>query len=242
MSFAFAGYYFDSLTSRNGASLPNTAITVNIHGQLPVTKATLYTDRTKAITVANPVSTTALGNLAFYADPGIYDLVTPTGYTVTVSVTPDAGDLGGGGGGLVDSVFTRIGAVVAQAGDYNAAQVGAVDVTLVNAKGDLLVGSADNTVVRVAVGSDGQVLTAASGQPGGVSWAAGGGGGSVSSVFTRTGAVVAQTGDYTPAQVGAQPVDPTLTALAGITSTAGLLTQTAADTLRSGHSRPAPRR
>lgn len=35
---------------------------------------------------------------------------------------------------------------------------------------------------------------------------AGGGGGAVSSVFGRTGTVVAQNGDYTPAQVGAAPV------------------------------------
>jgi hypothetical protein len=37
------------------------------------------------------------------------------------------------------------------------------------------------------------------------SWVAGGGGGAVSSVFTRTGAVVAATNDYTFAQIGSKP-------------------------------------
>lgn len=44
--------------------------------------------------------------------------------------------------------------------------------TLVDAKGDLLVGSADDTVVRKAVGSDGQVLTADAASTGGMKWAA----------------------------------------------------------------------
>jgi len=43
--------------------------------------------------------------------------------------------------------------------------------SLVDAKGDLLAGTADNTVARVAVGSDGQVLTADSAQSAGVKWA-----------------------------------------------------------------------
>lgn len=48
--------------------------------------------------------------------------------------------------------------------------------SLVDAKGDLLVGSADNTVVRKAVGSDGQVLTADAASAGGVKWATPSGG------------------------------------------------------------------
>lgn len=49
--------------------------------------------------------------------------------------------------------------------------------SLVDAKGDLLVGSANDTVARLAVGSDGQVLTADAASTNGVKWAAGGGGG-----------------------------------------------------------------
>lgn len=43
--------------------------------------------------------------------------------------------------------------------------------SLVDAKGDLFAGSADNTVVRVPVGSNNQVLTADSAQSSGVKWA-----------------------------------------------------------------------
>jgi hypothetical protein len=52
----------------------------------------------------------------------------------------------------------------------------------------------------------------------------GGGSGAVSSVFTRTGAVVAQSGDYTAAQVGALSVtgggEDTISALGNVTGTA----------------------
>ena len=43
---------------------------------------------------------------------------------------------------------------------------------VVDAKGDLIVGSADDAVARLGVGSNGQVLTAASGATYGVEWAA----------------------------------------------------------------------
>ena len=55
-------------------------------------------------------------------------------------------------------------------------------------------------------GSSGQVLTKASGSNYDTEWTDAGGGGAVTSVFTRTGAVIAQTGDYTPAQVGATTI------------------------------------
>ena len=66
--------------------------------------------------------------------------------------------------------------------------------SLVDAKGDLLVGTADNTVARLAAGTDGHVLTLDSGQSTGVKWAAasggGGGGGLVAAgSFTTQGTV-----------------------------------------------------
>jgi hypothetical protein len=48
---------------------------------------------------------------------------------VSITFTDPANQPGGGGGGTVDSVFGRLGTVVAQAGDYTAAQVGAMPST-----------------------------------------------------------------------------------------------------------------
>jgi Collagen triple helix repeat (20 copies) len=51
-----------------------------------------------------------------------------------------------------------------------AALAGKVDASLVDAKGDLLVGTADNTIARQAVGVNNTVLTADSAQSGGIKW------------------------------------------------------------------------
>ena len=65
------------------------------------------------------------------------------------------------------------------AGDTITISASGIAPTLVDAKGDLIAGTANDTVARVAVGSNGQVLTADSAVPAGVKWAttaAGGGG------------------------------------------------------------------
>jgi len=56
---------------------------------------------------------------------------------------------------------------------------GAVQRSLVDAKGDLLAATADNTLARLAVGTNGHVLTADSAEAAGVKWAAAAGGGVV---------------------------------------------------------------
>ena len=48
----------------------------------------------------------------------------------------------------------------------------AIDQTLVDAKGDILAGTGDNVIARVAVGTDTYVLTADSTQTAGIKWAA----------------------------------------------------------------------
>jgi len=47
-----------------------------------------------------------------------------------------------------------------------------VPVALVDAKGDIFVATADNTVGRLAIGANDTLLTADSNQAGGVKWAA----------------------------------------------------------------------
>jgi hypothetical protein len=63
----------------------------------------------------------------------------------------------------------------------------AVSGTLINAKGDLLVGTADDTVARLPVGTNGYLLTADSAETPGIKWAA-----APVSLPTQTG----QTGKY----------------------------------------------
>lgn len=136
------------------------------------------------------------------------------------------------GANPVTSVFGRTGDVVAVAGDYSAAMVThAVDSTgsypdppwlpslswwkilnppnfLINVlttKGDIPVQVSATAQGRLPVGSDGSILTADSSTTLGVKWAAVPLA-LVTSVFGRTGAVVATTGDYSVGQVtGAVP-------------------------------------
>lgn len=122
MSFSFAGQYgAEQVITPSGVPAADTLVNVYQHGtQTPVT---LWTDRTKATVAANPVSTDQYGNLLFYTDPGIYDLVA-NGATVTIHVDPDAADVGTGGGGAVDSVNGQTGVVVLTAADVGADPAG----------------------------------------------------------------------------------------------------------------------
>jgi hypothetical protein len=87
----------------------------------------------------------------------------------------------------------------------DAADALAVPKALVDAKGDLLVGTADNTVARKAVGSDGQVLTADSTQAGGVKWAAAAGlptGGAQGAALVKNSATDGDASFITPPWAG----------------------------------------
>lgn len=86
--------------------------------------------------------------------------------------------------GYVDGLASNY-ATAAQGGKADTA----VQPSLVDAKGDLLVGTADNTVGRLPVGSDGQMLYADSGETAGVRWGAApsGGGGVPLAIIPKVG-------------------------------------------------------
>ena len=86
------------------------------------------------------------------------------------------------------------GADVTDATNVNAA--GAVMESDVDAKGDIFVATADNTVTRLAVGTNGHVLTADSAEASGVKWAASAAG------YTDSQAIAAVEGESTLALTG----------------------------------------
>ena len=105
----------------------------------------------------------------------------------------------------ITTVFGRTGAITAQTGDYSFAQLSGIvlGTQLPSAGGDLSGAITSATVtglqtrpVSASAPSTGQVLAW-----NGTQWTPQNGSGSVATVFGRTGAVVAQTGDYTASQV-----------------------------------------
>lgn len=117
----------------------------------------------------------------------------------------------GGGGGAVTSVNGHTGAVVLAATDVGAdaagaaaaaqaaAQAASQPIATINAKGDIYVGTANDTTTRKGVGIDGTVLTASAADPTGVVWATPAAD-AVTSVNGQTGVVVLGAAD-----VGADP-------------------------------------
>lgn len=104
-------------------------------------------------------------------------MATTTNYSWT---TPDDTDLVKDGASAIRSLGTAIDSTVfTNAGN-------AVQKSTIDAKGDLLVGTADNTLSRLAVGTNNYVLTADSAETTGLKWAAAGGGGKVLQVVSAT--------------------------------------------------------
>ena len=96
-------------------------------------------------------------------------------------IIPGAGSGGGGGSSVHNDLAGRSAAdahpTSAITGlDAALAAADAIPETLIDAKGDLVVGTAADTAARLGVGADGQVLTADSTQTAGVKWAAPAGG------------------------------------------------------------------
>lgn len=90
----------------------------------------------------------------------------------TTTISAGTGLTGGGDLSANRTLNVAYGTSAGTAAQGNDARItGAIQSTLVDAKGDLIVASAADTVVRVAVGSNDQVLTADSTQASGVKWA-----------------------------------------------------------------------
>lgn len=70
------------------------------------------------------------------------------------------------------SAATSASSAAVSAASAAAAVTSAIQATIIDAKGDLIVGTASDTAGRLAVGTDGWVLTADSAQSGGIKWAA----------------------------------------------------------------------
>lgn len=104
-------------------------------------------------------------------------MATTTNYGWT---TPDDTALVKDGAAAIRSLGTAIDTTT-----YNNAQA-AIAKTLIDAKGDLIVGSAADTAARLAVGTNGYILTANSGATNGVEWAAPAGGGGMTLLSTTT--------------------------------------------------------
>ena len=113
----YAGRYGpDNFVDPYGNPVKNTPFEVRQGGVL----STLYIDRDRTSTAANPGMSDALGNITFYAEPGFYD-VTVGQTTLSLVVVPDPAEPGGGGGGAVDSVNAQTGVVVLGYSDVGAA-------------------------------------------------------------------------------------------------------------------------
>lgn len=114
----------------------------------------------------------------------------------TGSGTADVTDLTAAGRALIDD--TDAAAQRTTLSLNNVDNLQQIPKSLVDAKGDLIAGTADNTPARLPVGDDGDVLTVDSAESTGVKWAppsGGGGGGNVFvAVFTSSGTFTGPTG------------------------------------------------
>lgn len=71
---------------------PQESVSITVYNRGTTVKPTIYTDRTKATTLANPFTADSLGNAVFFADAGEYDALV-NGVTLKVSVPVDRSDV-----------------------------------------------------------------------------------------------------------------------------------------------------
>lgn len=94
----FAGRYDENLLERrdDGIVKAVTSASVRVLETGTSTEATLYTDRTKSTTTAQPISPDANGNLEFFTNPGTYDVEISVDDSVrstnTIVIQPDGAE------------------------------------------------------------------------------------------------------------------------------------------------------
>lgn len=126
------------------------------------TLAPIFADAGLTIPLTNPTTTNGSGVLTFYATDGQYWVYVGddfSGDSELVTVSPVVT-------GAVLSVNGKTGIVVLNSGD-----VGAIPISDVVAKGDILVGTGPGTVARLPVGPNDQALFADSATSTGLQWA-----------------------------------------------------------------------
>ena len=103
---------------------------------------------------------------------------------------------------LGDAIDTTMGTMVAK--------------TIIDAKGDIIAGTAADTAARLAVGSNGQVLKANSATATGLEWAADSAG--MTNPMTTTGDTIYSSSGSTPARLGIGSTGQVLTVASGVPS------------------------
>jgi hypothetical protein len=149
------------------------ALFTQLQAQLaPITAAGPFASRPAAGVVGRRYTATDTTPPVVYVDIGstwLRDSISALGLTyaeVSAALKPS------GSAAATDEALRALGTAAGTAAAGNDARIGnALDKTLLNAKGDLIAATADDTPARVGVGTDGQVFTADSASPTGVKWA-----------------------------------------------------------------------
>jgi hypothetical protein len=183
-------------------SYPLCFVSVYLHGS--GTLASIYSDN-GVTPLSNPFTANSNGQFTFYAANNRYDVTlsnnSGSGPASPITIPDILLNDPAGGGGVVNSVFGRNGTVIAQTGDYNVSQVtGAAPLASPTFTGIPAAPTATFGTNTTQLATTAFVQAALPSIP-------------VTSVFGRTGVVVAVSGDYNVSQVtGAAPLaSPALT-------------------------------